>query len=177
MEEQVKQLASTKEASEHVIEELRERLQSEEAKQMMAAREIGNLVRELRQQGHMYEEGQRKAADLQRQELEEVKAEVLKQVATLQEELTEAKREDLKGQLKSAKDQADIALAENAKLRREVQALTEAQTPQGGQPPDSEDSFWSRVMASIACARTPARPGPGRTRSSEALEPVRLAVQ
>jgi len=151
----------------------REVLQMAKDVQAAAARDIraaATELSELRTQVEAFQASQKQEAEAQSKKLVEFK------------ELEAAKQKDIEKQLQSAKDRAEIVMAENATLRREVNALREARdapTLQHRQEP--EETFWDRVMASIACARTSSKPtspsSNGRAQSGEAQpEPIRLSM-
>ncbi|CAE7589753.1 unnamed protein product [Symbiodinium sp. CCMP2456] len=139
--------------------------------QATAARDIRAAaaeLSELRMHVEAVQASQKQEAEAQRNQLVELK------------ELEAAKQKDIEKQLQSAKDRAEIVMAENATLRREVNALREA-SPALQHRQEPEETFWDRVMASIACARTTAKPtspsSNGRAQSGEAHpEPIRLSM-
>eukprot|EP00434_Breviolum_minutum_P024566 symbB.v1.2.021701.t1/scaffold1891.1/size97027/6 len=100
-------------------------------------------------------------------------AESTKEIKELQEKLAATKAEAAAAvqEHETLQEQTQAVLAENARLRQEVQILEEANEVRtngaGGTRLDVEESFWSKVLGTIACARTTPEPSPSPCRNPE----------
>eukprot|EP00913_Durusdinium_trenchii_P022908 g21509.t1 len=102
------------------------------------------------------------------------------QAAAEQIQKLEGNLEAAKAEAAAAKQQQGIAqeivqavLMENAKLRQEVKAFQEVRPGQADRSDESE-TFWSRVVGAIACART--QPKPNTSARTSQSGPVRLVM-
>eukprot|EP00435_Cladocopium_sp_Y103_P070218 s115_g34.t2 len=128
-------------------------------------------------------ENAKAVATRERQQIEErlatSEAEAAKEIQQLQERLEAAKAETAAAvqQKEILQEHLQAVMAESSKLRKELQVLQECKEVRlGEERSEEEESFWSRVISTIACARTPSKPNTSARHGSPSKESVRLAI-
>lgn len=131
-------------------------------------------------------ENAKAVATKERQQVEErlatSEAQAAKEIQQLQEKLEAAKAETAAAlqQKETLQEHLQAVMAESSKLRKELQVLQECKEVRiGEERSEEEESFWSRVISTIACARSPSKPNTSARHGSPgspSKESVRLAI-